>query len=245
MLRAENLSKSFGSLAVTDNVSFELGRGERRGLIGPNGAGKTTLFNLLTGELSPDRGRVYLGSRDISKASPDIRARAGIARSFQKNNLFEGLSVLENLVTAVVLASGMGGVFWRSLAKQSKVQERAIEIAYAVGVEDTLDEPVKSLSYGLQRQLEVGLALAVDPVVLMLDEPTAGMTPEETAAMKALIASLPRKLSILIVEHDMDVIFDITDRVIVLDYGTVLFEGTPEEVRASDVVRLRYLGDAQ
>ena len=245
MLRAENLSKSFGSLAVTDNVSFELGRGERRGLIGPNGAGKTTLFNLLTGELSPDRGRVYLGSRDISKASPDIRARAGIARSFQKNNLFEGLSVLENLVTAVVLASGMGGVFWRSLAKQSKVQEHAIEIAYAVGVEDTLDEPVKSLSYGLQRQLEVGLALAVDPVVLMLDEPTAGMTPEETAAMKALIASLPRKLSILIVEHDMDVIFDITDRVIVLDYGTVLFEGTPEEVRASDVVRLRYLGDAQ
>jgi branched-chain amino acid transport system ATP-binding protein len=199
VLRAENLSKSFGSLAVTDNVSFELGRGERRGLIGPNGAGKTTLFNLLTGELSLDRGRVYLGSRDISKASPDIRARAGIARSFQKNNLFEGMSVLENLVTAVILASGMGGVFWRSLAKQTKVRERAIEIAEAVGVEDTLDEPVTNLSYGLQRQLEVGLALAVDPVVLMLDEPTAGMTPEETAAMKGLIASLPRKLSILIV----------------------------------------------
>jgi len=245
VLRAENLCKSFGSLAVTDNVSFELGRGERRGLIGPNGAGKTTLFDLLTGELSPDRGQVYFGTRDITKASPDIRARAGIARSFQKNNLFEGMSVLENLVTAVILASGMGGSFWRSLAKQTKVRERAIEIAVAVGVEDALDKPVTSLSYGLQRQLEVGLALAVDPVVLMLDEPTAGMSPEETAAMKALIASLPRALSILIVEHDMDVIFDITDRVIVLDYGTVLFEGTPEEVRASDAVRHRYLGDAQ
>ena len=245
MLRADGLSKSFGSLTVTRNVSLEIERGERRALIGPNGAGKTTLFNLLTGELSPDRGDVFFGSRNITKASPDFRARAGIARSFQKNNLFDGMSVFENLLTAVVLASGKGHVFWRLLTSQTDLRDRAIEIANAVGVEDHLAAPVGSLSYGLQRQLEVGLALSIDPVILMLDEPTSGMTPEETAAMKALIGSLPRSLSILIVEHDMDIVFDITDSVTVLDYGTVLFEGTPGEVRASDVVKHRYLGEAE
>jgi ABC-type branched-subunit amino acid transport system ATPase component len=245
VLRTDGLSKSFGSLAVTRNVNLELARGERRALIGPNGAGKTTLFDLLTGELKPDRGRVFFGSRDITKTSPDFRARAGIARSFQKNNLFGDLSVLENLTVAVVIASGAGHVFWRALRKQSKIRDRAIEFARTVGIEDHLGERVSNLSYGLQRHLEVGLALAVDPVVLMLDEPTAGMTPEETAAMKSLIRSLPGSLSVLMVEHDMDVVFDIMDQVTVLDYGTILFEGTPEQARESEVVRERYLGEAR
>ena len=245
MLRTDGLSKSFGSLAVTRNVNLELARGERRALIGPNGAGKTTLFDLLTGALKPDRGRIYFGSRDITKTSSDFRARAGIARSFQKNNLFVEMTVLENLIIAVVVASGAGHVFWRALRKQSKIRDRAVEFSRTVGIEKHLEEKVSNLSYGMQRHLEVGLALAVDPVVLMLDEPTAGMTPEETAAMKSLIRSLPGTLTVLMVEHDMDVVFDIMDRVTVLDFGTILFEGTPEQARESDVVRQRYLGEAQ
>jgi branched-chain amino acid transport system ATP-binding protein len=243
VLRAENLHKSFGSLTVTRDVTLALERGERRALIGPNGAGKTTLFDLLTGELRPDAGRVHFGSRDITGLPPDARARAGLARSFQRSNLFEGLSVLDNLVTATALALGYGHVFWRSLRKHVHLFEKAEEIADAIGLSEVLDQPVATLSYGLRRQLEVGLALALDPVVLLLDEPTAGMSPEETGAMKALIARLPRSLTLLIIEHDMDVVFDLAERVTVLDYGTVLFEGTPGEVRGSDAVRARYLGE--
>ena len=244
MLRAEGLSKSFGSLTVTRDVSLALRRGERRALIGPNGAGKTTIFNLFTGELKPDRGKIFFGSRDVTLEPPDARARAGIARSFQRNNLFDGLTVRENVLIAITLSSGVGHVFWRSLAKYTRLAERVEAISAMVGVVDQLDDPVNSLSYGLQRQLEIGLALALDPVVLLLDEPTAGMSPEETAAMTSLLADLPRELTLLIIEHDMDVLFDITDHVTVLDYGTVLFEGTPDQVRQSDEVRGRYFGDA-
>jgi branched-chain amino acid transport system ATP-binding protein len=243
VLRAENLHKSFGSLAVTRDVTLALERGERRALIGSNGAGKTTLFDLLTGELRPDAGRVYFGSRDITGLPPDARARGGLARSFQRNNLFEGLSVRDNLVTAAALALGVGHIFWKSLRKHEQLYDKTDEIADAIGMTEVLDQPVASLSYGLQRQLEVGLALALDPVVLLLDEPTAGMSPEETGVMKALIARLPRSLTLLIIEHDMDVVFDLAERVTVLDYGTVLFEGTPAEVRGSDAVRARYLGE--
>jgi len=244
VLRADGLSKSFGSLTVTRDVSLNLERGERRALIGPNGAGKTTLFNLLTGELKPDRGKVFFGSREITRDPPDARARAGIARSFQRNNLFDGLTVRENLLTAITLSAGVGHVFWRPLAKYSRLAERAENLAGLVGVTERLDDPVNSLSYGLQRQLEIGLALALDPVVLLLDEPTAGMSPEETATMTTLLGGLPSDLTLLIIEHDMDVLFDITDQVTVLDFGTVLFEGTPDQVRQSEDVRGRYFGDA-
>ena len=244
MLRTEGLNKSFGSLTVTRDVNLTLERGQRHALIGPNGAGKTTLFNLLTGELKPDRGKVFFGSRDITRDTPDARARAGIARSFQRNNLFDGLTVRENLLTAITLSSGIGHVFWRALKKYPRLRERAETIAQSVGVTDHLDAPVNGLSYGLQRQLEIGLALALDPVVLLLDEPTAGMSPEETANMTTLLGGLPEDLTLLIIEHDMDVLFDIANQVTVLDYGTVLFQGTPDEVRQSEDVRGRYFGAA-
>ncbi len=243
MLRAQGLRKSFGSLAVTDEVSLDLPAGRRQGLIGPNGAGKTTLFNLLSGELRADAGRISLAGRDISHASPDARARAGLARSFQRNNLFPDLTVRQNLSIACALERGIGHVFWRSLAGQRGLQADIEENAARFGLAEALDVPVRALAYGTQRQLEIGLALVRQPTVLLLDEPTAGMSPEETAAMQRVIAGLPRTLTLLIIEHDMDVIFGLAERITVLDFGRVLLEDTPERVRRSPLVRSRYLGE--
>ena len=242
VFRAEGLHKSFGSLQVANDVSLHLPPGRRHGLIGPNGAGKTTLFDLLTGETKCDAGRVYLGERDVTGAPPDARARAGLARSFQRNNLLAGLTVRENLAVACAIQRGVGHMFWRPFTRLSGVHRDAEANAARLGLAGDLDTPVRHLSYGAQRQLEIGLALAGKPRVLLLDEPTAGMSPDETAAMQRLIAELPRDLTVLIIEHDMDVIFELAERITVLDYGRVLLEGTPEQVRRSDEVRKRYLG---
>ena len=241
-LQATGLCKAFGSLQVTDHVSLRLPPGERRGLIGPNGAGKTTLFNLITGEVAADAGRVYVGGRDVSGAPPDVRARAGLARSFQRNNLFGDLTVRENLALACALRHGIGHVFWRPARRFAAVREEAEANAERLGLAAHLPVPVSTLPYGTQRHLEIGLALVRKPTVLLLDEPTAGMSPEETAGIVALLASLPATLTLLIVEHDMDVIFELAGRITVLDYGRVLLEGTPDEVRGSAEVRSRYLG---
>jgi branched-chain amino acid transport system ATP-binding protein len=244
VLLASNLHKSFGSLCVTDGVSLRISAGARHGLIGPNGAGKTTLFNLITGELRPDAGRVFVGGRDLSGARPDRRARAGLARSFQRNNLFSGLTVGENLALACALKQRIGHVFWRRAAGFTALRAEAEEHAERLGLADRIGERVGRLGYGTQRQLEIGLALLQEPLVLLLDEPTAGMSPDETAAMVALLAALPATLALLVIEHDMDVIFELTERITVLDYGRVLTEGPPAEVRRSPEVRRRYLGTA-
>ena len=244
MLVARDLVKSFGSLAVTRGVSLDLPVGRRHAVIGPNGAGKTTLFNLLTGELAPDEGSIALAGRDLTRASPDARARAGLARSFQTNNLFPGMTVGESLATACAIADGIGHRVWRRFAACEAVQVRARGLAAEIGLADGWDVAARALPYGAQRQLEVGLALATRPKVLLLDEPTAGMSPEETAIMQRLIADLPRDLTIVIIEHDMDVVFGLAERITVLDYGNILLEGTPAEVRASELVRRRYLGSA-
>ncbi len=243
VLRADALNKSFGALTVTRDISLAVAPGARHALIGPNGAGKTTLFNLLTGELAPDSGRVSLDGRDVTARPPDRRARAGLARSYQRNNLFESMTVRDNLITALIAARGLGRVFWRPLRARSGLDRDAARLAEKTGVAGALDEPARTLSYGMQRQLEVGLALASDPKVLLLDEPTSGMSPEETEAMRRLIAGLPADLAVLIIEHDIDLVLGLADRVTVLDYGTVLFEGTPDEVRDSEAVRQRYLGE--
>ena len=240
VLRAEGLYKSFGSLRVTDGVSIHLPAGRRHGLIGPNGAGKTTLFNLITA----DAGRVYVGGRDLSGAPPDRRARAGLARSFQRNNLFADLTVLDNLALAGALKRRIGHVFWRRAAGYADLRAEAAEHAARLGLADRLGERVSALGYGTQRQLEIGLALLQEPLVLLLDEPTAGMSPRETAAMVDLLAGLPAELALLVIEHDMDVLFGLAQRITVLDYGRILIEGTPAEVRRSPEVRRRYLGAA-
>ena len=244
VFRAEGLRKSFGSLRVTDEVSLRLPAGRRHGLIGPNGAGKTTLFDLITGEVEADAGEVFLGERSLNGAPPDARARAGLARSFQRNNLFPEFTVRENLALACALKHGIGHVFWRLSERFTALAQEAEENAERLGLADHLGQRVSTLAYGTQRQLEIGLALVQEPLLLLLDEPTAGMSPEETSGILELLSSLPESLTLLIIEHDMDVIFGLAERITVLDYGRVLLEGTPSEVRGSDEVRRRYLGAA-
>jgi branched-chain amino acid transport system ATP-binding protein len=242
MLEAAGLHKAFGSLVVTDDVTLTVPRGGRQAVIGPNGAGKTTLFNLISGELKPDAGAIRVDGVDMSALRPDARARAGLARSFQRNNLFLDMTVAETLATAAAIGAGWSRRFWRPFSGATELHERASAIAEQVGLADRLDEQVRHLSYGNQRQLEIALALTGAPKVLLLDEPTAGMSPEETKAMRALIAALPKDLTILMIEHDMDVVFGLAERITVLDYGRVLVSGTPDEIRKSDVVRDVYLG---
>ena len=242
ILRAEAITHAFGSLVVTDTVTLALAPGERHGLIGPNGAGKTTLFNVIAGEIVPDAGSVHLTGRDVTRAPPDRRARLGLGRSFQRNNLFADLTVRENLSIACAIAQRVSHVAWKPLARHREVHESAEARAVALGLGEVLDTVTRQLSYGTQRQLEIAMALAPEPKLLLLDEPTAGMSPEETAAMQAMIAALPRSLTLLVIEHDMEVVFGLADRITVLDYGKVLLQGEPREVRDSDLVRSRYLG---
>ncbi|MCP1335870.1 ABC transporter ATP-binding protein [Futiania mangrovi] len=242
MLRAENLVKTFGALEVTKRVSIHVPIGVRHAIIGPNGAGKTTLFNLIAGELQPSAGRILIGETDVTRLAPDGRARLGLARSFQKNNLFPRQTVRENLVLADIAARGYGWEFWPRLSARKDAHARAAAAAERVGLADMLDRTVSALSYGAQRQLEVGLALVAEPKILLLDEPTSGMSPEETARMLRLVDDLPRDLAVLLIEHDMDLVFAHADRITVLNYGEVLMEGTPEEVRGSAVVQETYLG---
>ncbi len=241
-LATRHLFKSFGSLAVTQDVTATFEPGIRSAIIGPNGAGKTTFFNLLAGNLSPDRGSIHLGDRDITRLDVAARARAGIARSFQRNNLFLASKVAESLAFACALKAGETSVFWRPMTGLAASHARAEALAERVGLTEARDTIVRELSYGSQRQLEVGLALAREPAVLLLDEPTSGMSPEETSQMHRLITALPRELTVIVIEHDMDIVLDFADRIIVLDYGRVLAEGTPSEIRSSRIVRERYLG---
>jgi len=242
LLAADALSRSFGALSALSRVSFVVMPRERRAIIGPNGAGKTTLFNVITGELAPTGGRILLEGRPIEGLSPHAVARRGISRSFQRNNLFAKLPVLENLRLAA--AAGRPGT-WDLLGgveRRRAPLDRAREVADVVGLASRLAEPAGRLSYGEQRQLEVGVALATSPRLLLLDEPTAGMSPEETQRMTRMLEALPREVTLLIIEHDMDVVGSLADQVTVLHYGEVLTEGTFDQVKADARVYEVYLG---
>jgi len=245
LLSIERLACHFGALVALGGVSLRVPAHERRAIIGPNGAGKTTLFNLITGHLEASAGRIMFEGRPITGLPPHAVARRGISRSFQRTNLFPKLPVRENLRLAVA-ANGRGSYnLLGSGAARIHVQlERAEQVAEAVGLAGRLAEPAGSLSYGEQRQLEVGVALATEPRLLLLDEPTAGMSPEETERMTRMLERLPRSVTILIIEHDMDVVSSLADRVSVLHYGEVLTEGTFDEVKADPRVYEVYLGGA-
>jgi len=242
MLRAEGLQKHFGALAVTRDVSLEVRAGTRHAVIGPNGAGKTTLFNLLAGELTPDAGQIYIDDHAITHDSVEARAQRGLARSFQKNNLFPTRTVRSNLLLGDIAGHGYGFKAWSRTDNMHSAHKRVEATAEKVGLTEVLDQTVSTLSYGAQRQLEVGLTLMGKPRILLLDEPTSGMSPEETSRMLNLIDALPRELAVLIIEHDMDLVFAHADRITVLNYGSVLLEGTPDEVRNSQLVHDTYLG---
>ncbi len=242
VLRVDRLCKSFGSLNVTDQVSLAIGEGERHVIIGPNGAGKTSLINQISGQIQPDSGLILLQDRDITGCSPDRISRMGVARTFQRNNLFQNLSVMDNLRLALQIRHGTPLNFFLPAAGNAALSERAAGLLAKVHlpIEDT--RLARQLSYGEQRQLELALALASEPALLLLDEPTSGMSPSETAQIIALISALPRALAILMIEHDMEVVFSIADRITVLYFGKVLATGTPQEIQTNDRVREVYLG---
>ena len=245
LLAIDGLSRRFGALAALNGVSLTLLPRERRAVIGPNGAGKTTLFNVITGQLVPSAGRVVFAGQSLVGLPPYAVARRGISRSFQRTNLFPRLTVIENLRLAAG-ADGRGSynLLGRGAVRRGAQLARAAEAAEAVDLTARLGDVAGSLSYGEQRQLEVGVALATRPALVLLDEPTAGMSPEETERMTRMLEGLPREVTLLIIERDMDVVASLADRVTVLHYGEVLTEGTFDEVKADPRVYDVYLGAA-
>jgi branched-chain amino acid transport system ATP-binding protein len=242
LLELDRLARSFGAVNAVNGVSLAVEPRERRALIGPNGAGKTTVFNLITGQLTPNAGRILFEGRPITDLTPHAIARRGLSRSFQRTNVFPRLPVRENLRLAAAARSRGSYDLLGSVGRRRVPLERARGAAEAVGLADRFDVPAGTLSYGEQRQLEIGIALATDPKLLLLDEPTAGMSPEETHRMTSLLGGLPREITLLIIEHDMDVVFTLADRITVLHYGEILAEGTADEVRADPRVYEVYLG---
>lgn len=241
ILSVERLTKTFGGIVALDDVSLSIPAGERRCLIGPNGAGKTTLFNIITGALPPDRGRVVLFGEDATRLSIQERTRLGLGRTYQVTNLFLALTVEENLF----LATG-GGIpvrvlrSWRSDGGRLAL---AHEVAGLIGLGDRLCARVDALGHGEQRQLEIGVALATRPRLLMLDEPVAGLAPAERQRMVQFLGGLGRSVTLLLVEHDMDVVLGLADRITVLHNGRVIADGTPEAVRADARVQEVYMGE--
>jgi branched-chain amino acid transport system ATP-binding protein len=242
LLKTENLHKAFGSLVVTRDVNVEVAAGERHVIIGPNGAGKTTFLHQLTGQLRPSSGRVLLKGRDITGASPEAICQLGVGRTFQKNNLFMSLSVRENVRLAVQAKQGGWYEALRSVLSRTAQWERADQILQQVRLDQGQDRRVSSLSYGEQRQLEVAMALAAEPELLLLDEPTSGMSPAETDRMIDLVRALPSSLAVLMIEHDMKVVFSLADKITVLYYGEVLATGSPADIQGNARVREVYLG---
>jgi branched-chain amino acid transport system ATP-binding protein len=239
------LDKRFGSLVVAQEIGFDLPPGARHALIGPNGAGKTTLINLLTGALRPDAGEVLLDGEAITALAPDVRVKRGLARTFQINTLFPGLDPLEAVTLAVCERQGVAGNFWRPVPAFRTAVQEAHAILGSLGLGAVCHRPTRALAYGQQRLLELALALATRPKVLLLDEPAAGVPRQEAGALFAAIEALSADLTVLFIEHDMDIVFRFASRVIVLLGGRILTEGSPQEIAADPRVREVYLGGAR
>jgi branched-chain amino acid transport system ATP-binding protein len=243
LLSLQSICKNFAGLEVLKEVSLSVEPGERRAIIGPNGAGKTTLFNVISGELPPSSGTVCLSDQQVTGLTPERMFRLGLARTFQKNSLFLDLTTQENVRLAVQAHRRQGHHWFRPWWAFDEVNQRTHEVLVRAGLVGRQQDLAKNLSYGEQRQLEMAIALAGEPRLLLLDEPTAGMSVAETASSIATIRSLPRELTLLIIEHDMDTVFALADRITVLDHGQVIANGTPDEVRNDPQVRIVYLGE--
>jgi branched-chain amino acid transport system ATP-binding protein len=242
-LQIEGLNKSFGALHVTRDVNLTLERGARHALIGPNGAGKTTLVNLITGVLSASSGKVWLDGDDITRMSQSNRMRRGLARTFQINQLFRGLTVLENVYMSVAERTRAANRLWRPAGAEREVIDQALGYLDALRLADDALRPVRELPYGRQRLVEIAIALAQQPRVLLLDEPAAGVPSSESHLILDVIAALDPDIAVLIIEHDMDVVFRFAKRITVLVAGAVLTEGEPNEILADPRVRAVYLGE--
>jgi branched-chain amino acid transport system ATP-binding protein len=245
ILRIENLTKSFNGNNVIDNVSFSIPEGELSSIIGPNGAGKTTLFNLITGYYLPNSGKIFFQDKDISGMQPYNSVKLGIARAFQITNIFPRLSVLENIVATVITHQKGNLNIVTPIRKLKAIYERGYEVLQSVGLAEMAHQQSGTLAHGNQKRLDMAVALALEPKILLLDEPTAGMSPEERRQTVDLIQQLWEELNItmLFIEHDMDIVFGISQKVRVLCYGIMLAEGTPEEISKNEKVIEAYLGE--
>ena len=244
MLETKGLCKNFGALEVTREVDFRLDPGARHALIGPNGAGKTTLVNLLTGLLPPSRGAVLLQGEDVTALPQARRVKRGIARTFQINQLFRGLTVLENVCIAVAERTGAGGAMLRPAGRRADVIAEASRLIGMLRLEGDAGRRIGELPYGRQRLVEIAIALGLDPRVLLLDEPAAGIPSAESHILLDAIATLPKDIAVLIIEHDMDLVFRFAERITVMVSGAIYAEGSPVEIAANRDVRAVYLGSA-
>ena len=242
-LEARGLMRRFGALIATDDVSFAIQPGARQALIGPNGAGKTTLINLLTGVIKPTAGQVWLAGRDVTHLAPSARVRMGLSRTFQINQLFPDLTPAELLALAISERNGSGADFWRVAGARLEMVAEIESLLTRFGLEADMDQPTRKLPYGKQRLLEIALALATGPRVLLLDEPAAGVPEDERQDILAALAALPSDVAILLIEHDMDLVFNFAERISVLVAGKLLTEGEPEAIAADERVRAVYLGE--
>jgi branched-chain amino acid transport system ATP-binding protein len=242
VIQTKGLRRTYGAFVATDNVDFSLMAGERRALIGPNGAGKTTFLNLLTGQVTPTSGSVWLGGDDVSKVPMHRRVRRGVARTFQLNTLLRESSVLENVQLAVLEQRGLGGRLFGGRGAQREAAEKAMELLQKLSMSSHAARRVAELPYGRQRLVEIAIALALQPKVLLLDEPAAGVPPADSHLVMDTIAQLPGDIAVLIIEHDMKLVFRFAQRISVLVRGRMLAEGTPAEIAKDPQVREVYLG---
>ncbi|MBK0328911.1 ABC transporter ATP-binding protein [Rhodobacteraceae bacterium F11138] len=242
-LTVRNLTKSFGALKVTDDVSLEFVPGEIHAIIGPNGAGKTTLISQLSGQLRSDSGTVLVGERDVTRLPMSDRVKLGLARSFQITSVLPGFTALENVALAVQARNGSSFRFFRTVSDEAALNDAALVALREAGLDHRADITARSLSHGEHRRLELAIALATEPTILLLDEPLAGVGGEDAEAFVANLQKLKGRFTIVLIEHDMDAVFALADRVSVLVYGRIIATGTPEAVRSDPEVRAAYLGD--
>jgi len=243
LLSVQMLNKHFGGIVATDNLSIDVTPGEIHAVIGPNGAGKTTLVAQLSGMLKPDGGKVIFDGHDVTSLPAPKRSKLGLARSFQITSIFRDFSVIDNVAMAIQAHSGHSFRFWRPARNDPRLQDPARAVLKQVGLEERADIISGNLAHGEQRQLEIAMALATKPKLLLLDEPMAGMGAEDSEQMTRFLISLKGKYTMLLIEHDMDAVFRLADRITVLVYGKAIATGTPEEIRVNEEVRTAYLGE--
>jgi len=243
ILQTEGLTKSFGALTAVSGVSLSIEAGTLHSVIGPNGAGKTTLFNLLTGTFPPTSGRIVLDGRDVTGTPAERVAHLGLARSYQRTTVFPAFSLLDNVwVAAFATGKSWQGLIWRRTERYPEVTERARQALSDVGLLAKANVPAREISHGEQRQLELAIALAAAPRVLLLDEPAAGLSPDETRKMVSLVRTLKGRYTIVLIEHKIDIIMSVSDRISVMHFGSLIAEGTPQEIQKNPEVRRAYLG---
>jgi branched-chain amino acid transport system ATP-binding protein len=245
LLRVDGLTKRFGGIVASDDIVLDVRRHELHAIIGPNGAGKTTLIGQLTGEITPDAGRIEFDGADITALPVYARSALGLARSFQITSLFLDFTALDNVALAVQAHAGHSFRFWRDARSEPELRKPARAALDRVGLADRAGAVVASMSHGEHRQLELAMALATQPRLLLLDEPMAGLGPEESARMVGTLRELKRELTILLIEHDMEAVFALADRITVLVYGRIIASGSPEAIRANAEVRQAYLGEQE